>query len=163
MATLDEVLDEYYAELKKQIPSVMRNAASTIADELTDFTRTTMFDFYSFHPRRYRRFYGLRNKSYRRFYRNPHNSVYRGGVELVPDYGSSYPSVFRNSGKIMSANAIFSYAYYEGMHGNTPELEKAFGHPLTHPPIMNPAPQDRIEKKRDEIEGHIEDYIHFNL
>lgn len=164
MATLDEVFEEIYEDVKAQVPIAMRNAASSIANELTDFASTTMDDFYSWSPKRYRRFGSLRNNSYRRFYRNAHNSVYHGGVELVPNYGRSYPSVlFETNGKVMSAEAIFTYAYDEGMHGNTPQLEVALGRPLTHPPIMSPTPRERIERKRDEIEGHVEDYIHFNL
>lgn len=163
MASLEAVLDGILEDIKSQAPKVLGNAAKQIADEMTDYTTTVIADFYgSYGPHVYQR-HGNLEHSFKRYYKNG-TTIFYGGIQLLPDSLGSYPSIFfRKNGKSMSSDAIFEYSFMRGMHGNTPMLQVALGMPLSIPPIMSPPPIDLVEKKRDEIVGRIESYIHFSL
>ena len=162
MASIDAVLDGIVNDIKAQAPKVLGSAASQIANEMTDYTRTVISDFYgSYGPHVYQRHGGL-NNSFKRYYKNG-GTIFHGGVELLPDSMGSYPSIFaKYTGKAMSSSAIFEYAIMQGRHGNTEQLQVALRMPLSIPPVSTP-PIELIEKKRDEIVGNIESYIHFSL
>lgn len=163
MASLDAVLDGILADIKAQAPKVLGNAAKQIADEMTEYTGTVIADFYGSYGQHVYQRHGSLNNSYKRYYKNG-TTIFYGGVELLPDSLGGHPSIFvAKTGKVMSSDAIFDYAFMQGMHGNTPMLEVALGIPLSIPPVMSPPPITLVEKKRDEIVGRIESYIHFSL
>lgn len=133
----------------------MRNAASKIADELTKFAEHAIIGFYDhYQPKRYKRHGGL-SSAFSRYYRNPHNTIYYGGVEILPSKGSY--SGWQNHSKIsVDPNFISKLSIYFGMHGNV----AAFPHPPVNvPPMMHPSPLDLINKKRDEIVDGIDSYF----
>lgn len=163
MSNIDEIIDNIEKSVKEAAIKAGAAAAKKIADDLTRYSKeVVMVKFYSHYvPERYKRTASLLNNSIKRYYKNPHNTIFTGGIRFVPDYGQSYPSMFYSrNGKVMSAEAIFDLAVNKGKHGNMEALVGVItNRPFTIPPIMNPTPRELIEKKRDEIARRINDYI----
>ena len=144
--------------LAKAIEDVVKpkiqQAASKIADELTQEAQLAIDDFYGhYSPVRYHRQGGLKD-SFTRYYRNAHSTIYHGGVELHPGSGSYHGRV---NGERVSVGAdwVSALSIFNGMHGNV----EAFGKPVFVPPRMSPTPFERVTKKCDDIVSHIQDYL----
>ena len=144
---------------KEALTNILRNktriATSKIANELTEFTNHAILGFYDhYQPTRYKRQGGL-SGAFARYYRNPHNTIYHGGVEILPSKGSY--TGWREHHKIgVDSSFITQLAIFNGMHGNV----AAFPHPpLNIPQKMLPTPYKLITKKRDDIVKNIDSYF----
>ena len=141
-------------EIVKIVQTKVQKAASKIADELTQEARNAISDFYNHYPNPvlYKRQGGL-NSSYKRFYRNPHGTVYRGGVELMPGSGSYHSCISREA---VGSDFVSALAIFNGEHGNVQALPYSVN---TIPPVMSPSPYEKIEEKRNAILMNIYDYL----
>lgn len=133
------------ADLRKYANNVCRNAASEIADELTKEALSAMGAFYSdYTPKQYNRhYYNFMNRSFRRYYKNPHNRIYKGGVEYTP---GAMDNIYRG----YSPMEVYISVVEQGSHG-------PYG--LTIVPPMKESPMEMVLNKRDEIEKNIQSYI----
>ena len=124
--------------------SVCRNTASLIADELTEETKTAIVTFYNdYSPEYYKRnYWNFEKNSYRRYYSNPHNKIYKGGVELTPGL---MKDIYQHP-----KDEVFGSVMEIGSHG--PEL-------YTSVSPMRPSPIEMVNLKRDEILQDINSYI----
>lgn len=132
------------ADLRKYANSVCRNAASEIADELTESALFAMGAFYSdYSPEKYsRHYYNFMNRSFRRYYSNPHNKIFRGGVEYTPSLMSSiYSDPVEN---------VFIDVVGMGSHGP---------YDFTKVSPMNKSPMQMVVEDRDNIVKNIDLYI----
>ena len=163
MSNIDEIIDNIKKQVSDASVKAGASAAKKIADDLTRYYKeVVMVKFYSdYVPTEYNRTAALLNHSFRRYYKNPHNTTFTGGIQFIPNYGKSYPSMFYNHNKkVMSAEAIFDLAVNKGKHGNMEALVGVVtNRSFTIPPIMSPSPMELMEKKRDEIARGINDYI----
>ena len=141
--------------LKKVIENKAREkvqkGVSKIADELTVTALTSVMGFYGHYtPISYKRHGGLYS-SFRRFYRNPHNTIYYGGVEILPSAGD-----YKVSGDYITELA------YSGHHGNIEALG-GIAYPnrpiKNYPPVMPLSPGEILERKKESIIAHIGDYF----
>ena len=145
-------------ELSKEIEQYSRDIAKQLAIETRENLYKIAFKaisaFYSdYSPIYYKRHrpisYNLR-KSYRKFYANPHNTIYRGGVELSSEW---MDDLYR-----ADTDYVFNLVY-AGYHGNILMLpwEKEdrdgppFGTLKNIPPIMSPSPLEIILNARDNM------------
>lgn len=138
-------------DLKKYSDSICRNVASEIADELTEDTTFAIGAFYSdYSPDVYvRHYYNFMNKSYRRYYSNPHNKIFRGGVEFTPNQMDNiYQS--KRYGSNTTIEEVFGSVIEAGSHG--PEL-------YTKVPPMKKSPMEMVINDRDNIIDKIDEYI----
>lgn len=129
-------------DLRKYANAVARNAASAVADELMTEADNVIQEFYAdYTPQYYQRhFYNFENNSYLRYYSNPHNTIFRGGVELTPD---ALDNIYNYPG-----SGVFA-SVYAGYHGL----------PLGSTPVMFPSPMNRLYMKQEEIIKNIDQYI----
>ena len=132
-------------DIRKYANNVCRYAASEIADELTESAMLSIASFYTdYTPSSYtRHYYNFMDRSYKRYYSNPHNSIYRGGVEFTPGRMSE---IYRQA----SAEEVFGSVMELGSHG--PEL-------YTKVPPMEKSPITLIREDRDNIVKHLDEYI----
>lgn len=137
--------DTIKADLRKYANSVCRNAASEIADELTEDALFAMGAFYSdYSPKKYsRHYYNFMNKSFRRYYSNPHNKIFRGGVEYTPNL---MDSIYSNN----PVEDVFVDVVGMGSHG-------PYG--LSKVPLMDKSPMQMVIEDRDNIVKNINSYI----
>jgi len=147
-------LDE---QIKNYVNSVASKTAGIIADDLTDEASSSISDFYNdYEPKYYRRhYYNLKENGFRRYYRNPHNTIFYGGVELTPEkmddlYNAPPEQVF---------NTVM-----DGFHGvasmiSSGNADMGFVRQTTFVPRMIPSPMDMLLDKRQYIEKNIDKYI----
>ncbi len=166
MSDFESVIENIKKRIEEEAPKAAAAAAQKIATELTQYSTTVMVQFYlSYSPTQYKRSGALGTQTIKRYYRNPHGKIFHGGVELIPNYSGSYPSIFyKYNNKVMSPEAIFDLAYEQGKHGNMEALAGVIhSHNFTIPPIVKPSPKKQIEQKRDDIVRRIDSYIHLTI
>lgn len=131
-------------DLRRYANNVCRYAASEIADEMTEKALLSIAAFYSdYSPSKYQRhYYNFMNNSFRRYYSNPHNKIYRGGIELTPD---AMDAIYQHP-----IDEVYGSVIESGSHG--PEL-------YTTVPPMKKSPLQMMYEDRDEIEKNINTYI----
>lgn len=151
-------IDSWLTSIEQEVKDKARQAVSRIANEMTQEAEFQILKFYSsYSPSMYKNQFGLRG-SYKRYYRNPHNTIYYGGVELQPSSGS-YRANYLPGHPSISSEYISDLAY-EGRHGATEQFPKwVLSHINTIPPVMSPSPKDALEKKIKDIEGNIDKYF----
>lgn len=151
------------AYIKEYASNVARNVAGQIRDDLFKEAKLAIEAFYnSYSPKYYRRhYYNFYNKSFKKYYSNAHGTIYRGGVELTPE---NLDSIYR-----APAEFVFE-TVYAGYHG---PADFGVGWGRTHDDLKNfspvgngegiesstAVPMEMIEKKRDYIIDHIQEYI----
>lgn len=152
----NDIYSKLVSIVEPQLFSVMTHAASQIADDLTDTARLAMDDFYAhYSPIYYRHRQGGIKNTFKRYYKNPHNSIWTAGVELIPGSGK-YTGWHDGHRVTVETDYVSALAVFNGMHGNV----EAFPHEIHNiPPRMDESPFKIIENKRDEIVSHIQRYF----
>lgn len=151
---------DYIDEQKRLLEEKARKATSRIADDLTKEANRAIDEFYSWSPRRYKRQEAIRkiNKP-KRYYRNPHNTIYRGGVELPASTGGSYHANYLPGHPAVSDEYIADL-FYAGRHGATECFPRwVLNHIRNMPPTMSPSPIEMIETKYNEISNNLANYF----
>lgn len=145
--------------LENRAKERVRNAASKIADEMTKEAKSVMYDFYSWKPRMYKRQPAVADPSVcQRYYRNPHNTIYYAGVEILQSKGS-YRALF-SKGHPSVGGEYITDLMMQGRHGATETFPSwVLAHVSNYPPIMRPTPEERLIRKLDEIGGNMEKYF----
>lgn len=155
-------IDSLFNKIKKDVQEKARRATSKIADELVLETKMALAYFYnSYHPTRYtHRQQSILSSGFKRYYKNPHNTIYYGGVELTPEANSgSYHANYYPDHRAIAPSYIANLIY-EGRHGATemfPEWVRA--HITNYPPKMSPTPRERLDKKIEEIGNNLDKYF----
>lgn len=144
------VTDDLKDDLKRYSGEVCKSLATRTRDTLYEISQMAIEAFYDdYDPVSYRRhYYNFRNNSFSKLYKNPHNSVFRGGVLLsYEDMDNIYQD---------STQEVFDLVY-AGIHG----VAGGFVSPKSFsriPPVMNPSPLEMIRIKQKHIVDNIEDY-----
>ena len=130
-------------DMEKYKNTLGRSLAGQFRDELTLAATNAMGAFYGdYTPKRYKRhYYNFMENAFRKYYSNPHNTIFRGGVELTPGalddiYGEEVEIVFDD---------VFEF----GFHGPS---EFA-------PARMDRPPLRRVYDKQEEIYKNPKKYI----
>lgn len=133
-------------DIQRYANNVCRYAASEIADDLTEAAKLAIQAFYDdYTPVKYHRhFWNFRSNAYRRYYSNPHNRIYRGGVELTP---SEMADIYQRK---YSTEEVYGSVMEIGSHG--PEM-------YTTVPPMSKSPIQLIIEKRDDMLKNIDLYV----
>ena len=137
--------DQIKKAIDNQLKEKMRNAASYIANALTNEAHMAISMFYGhYSPVIYKRSGALTN-SYKRYYKNPHNTIYHAGVEIKPDGGS-----YR-----IDSDFVTAQTWFYGKHGNW----EAVNPNASIPPIMSPTPYQYLLMKRDHVLQSLQSYF----
>lgn len=88
-----------------------RSLAGQFRDELTLAATNAMGEFYGdYTPNQYKRhYYNFMEYAFRKYYSNPHNSIFRGGVELTPNL---LKDIYAES-----TDKVYEDVFIEGYHG----------------------------------------------
>ena len=148
-------------KLKRELENRARNAASHIADELTKEANLAISTYYSWKPSRYHRQEAIMkiNKP-KRYYKNPHNTIYYGGVELPGSTGGDYHANYL-PGHPSVSDTYIADLFYAGRHGATECFPKwVLSNIHRIPPQMSPSPIEIMQTKYNEIATNIEKYFY---
>lgn len=137
-------------DLTKYMQNVLSGTAAKIRDDLTEEAFNSIKFFYaSYTPSYYKRhYYNFLNKSFKKYYANPHNVIYRGGVQLTPE---EMDDIYQDP-----TYEVFD-SVYAGFHGVSSMFYAPYSFSVT--PVMEPSPMQRILDRRDYIVSHIDDYV----
>lgn len=150
--------EDYINELKRELEVKARTAVSRIADDLTLEADLAILKYYSWDPRRYPRQGAIIGKP-KRYYKNPHSTVYTGGVEMPDGTGGSYHANYL-PGHPSVSDTYIADLFYAGRHGATECFpEWVLNRIHNFPPTMSPSPLEMLEKKRDDIIANIDVYF----
>lgn len=160
MSDVATVMENVEKQIKTELEFQASRAARRIADELTETAESAINDFYSWRPKMYHR-NGSAQKMFQRYYRNPHNSVYHGGVEFLPNIGSYHANYLPGNPSVMS-RYIFNLVYLQGRHGATEDFpESVRAYISNYPPMMITSPMKQVLKKRKEILSNFKSYFNY--
>ena len=144
-------------EVRAYANKVASNTARIIADELTEEASSSISDFYDdYEPRYYRRhYYNLQKNGFQRYYRNPHNTIFYGGVELTPERMDD----LYNASPEQVLNTVMG-----GFHGVASMItagyaDMGFINQTSFVPRMIPTPMERLLDKKEYITRNIQKYI----
>ena len=144
--------------------NVARTVAGQIRDDLYDEAKLAIEEFYnSYNPKYYRRhYYNFYNKSFKKYYSNAHGTIYRGGIELTPEnldsiYRAPTDLVFETVYAGFHGPADFGYGWGKNLFGSIPNSNSiSNGTWISNGSVV---PMKIIEKKRDYIIDHIQQYV----
>lgn len=130
-------------DMEKYKNTLGRSLAGQFRDELTLTATNAMGAFYGDYPaKKYKRhYYNFMENSFRSYYSNPHNTIFRGGVELTP---SAMDSIYDEPVEI-----VFNDVFELGYHG-----PQDFA-----PAQMSPSPLRIVLDKQNEIYKNPMKYI----
>ena len=141
-------LEDIAKEIEQYSRDIAQQMARNTRDKLAKTAEIAIKKFYDhYDPIVYDRhtpLMGNIRKSFRKFYANPHNTVFRGGIELSPEWMDDLYSTPKHP---VDKDMIFNLIY-AGYHGNV----GMFPVPVeTVPPIMDPSPLDILLNTRDNL------------
>lgn len=151
------ITDDLIDDLKRYSNEVCKSLAVKTREILYETSQLAIEAFYDdYDPLYYKRHnketgrqpYNFEENSFSKYYKNPHNSIYRGGVLLsYEDMADIYQD---------STEEVFDLVY-AGFHG----VASGFVSPKTFhniPPVMSPSPLELIKIKQKYIQENIEKY-----
>lgn len=174
-------------DLYKYYENYMRSLSTIIGKELEESAKDAIEEFYKDypHPRSYHRhYYNLREKSFRRYYSNKHGgNTYVTGVLFTPETMDDIYAACKNE-SISSGTSQVLNSVLNGFHGLPYDVSKkrngspkkdpvgfgfynfdgdlkhtgSIGLPALAIPRMNPTPLELVQKKRDYILDHMDEY-----
>lgn len=130
-------------DMEKYKNTLGRSLAGQFRDELTLAATNAMGAFYGdYSPKKYKRhYYNFMENSFRPYYSNPHNTIFRGGVELTP---SAMDSIYDEPVEL-----VFNDVFELGYHG-----PQEFA-----PAQMSPSPLRIVLDKQEYIHKNPMKYI----
>lgn len=143
--SIDEGL---FQDLDKYSKAIAKECAVSVRDELYFTMQSAMAYFYGqYSPIRYKRT-GNMGKSYKKYYRNPHGSIYYGGVQIDPGFIDHVYEIDKET--------VFDYVIFRGIHGYP--NQKVGGVPI---PRMLPTPIDRVLQRKADIQSNLGTIVSF--
>ena len=144
------ISDELVNDLKKFSGEVSKALAINSRELLFDTSKRAVEYFYNtYDPVSYKRhYYNFRENSFKKYYKNPHGSIYRGGVVLSHE---SMDDIYQDS-----TEEVFDM-FWHGIHG----VASGFVSPKSFsviPPVTQPSPLEMVEMQRKDIVDNINDY-----
>lgn len=144
------ISDELVNDLKKFSGEVSKALAVNSRELLFGTSEKAVEYFYNtYDPVSYKRhYYNFCENSFKKYYKNPHGSIYRGGVVLSPE---PMDDIYQDS-----TREVFDL-FWHGIHG----VASGFVSPKSFsviPPVTQPSPLEIIEMQQKDIVDNINDY-----
>lgn len=143
MSKTDNIIHLIEQDFELYKNSLGRNLAGQFRNELTLAATNAMGEFYGdYTPHKYKRhYYNFMEYAFRKYYSNPHNKIFRGGVELTPEL---LKDIY-----VESPDTVFEDVFMGGYHGPNEYAPKQ----------MKKSPLEMVYEKQKEIYKNPMPYI----